>query len=161
MRYLHVKEVSEASHFLAQVENETQNLSFVLETFSCKTTKKQKKEFISDNIVNYYLVSTLNLSYNDYKFINTDFKFYSVDECKKETLGFFNVINQKIANNAVDLIFRVIDKTINLKSGQCYAFESREGPFENSAWFFCYLFYGKKKKRIVLFTGKMQNNLYQ
>ncbi|KAM0678457.1 hypothetical protein BDAP_000856 [Binucleata daphniae] len=160
MRYLYIKEISEASHFLSQLENETPNLSFVLETFSCKSTKKQKKEIIMDDKINSYLIATLNLSYNDYKFINANFKFYSVDECKKETLGFFNVINHKIASDANDLIFKVIDKTLNLKAGECYFFENREGPFENAVRFFCYLFYGKKKKRIVLFAGKMQNDLY-
>ncbi|KAM0673203.1 RNA polymerase III-inhibiting protein maf1 [Gurleya vavrai] len=158
MRYLQIKQISEASHILSQLEDENPNFSFILDTYSCKTTKKQKKEYdeTKETLIS-HLLSTLNLSFVDYKFSNDEFNFKSLNECKKEALDFFNILSNDIGKSIVDSVFAVINSTVDLKRSEIFCYEKREGPFEKSVWFFCFLFYGKKEKRIILFVGMLNN----
>ncbi|KAM0684802.1 RNA polymerase III-inhibiting protein maf1, partial [Conglomerata obtusa] len=110
-----------------------------------------------NDVLTSHLISTLNLSFSDYNFVNANFNYISLGDCKKEALDFFNVVNSEIGGSIVESLFIVIQNTVDIKNCDVFCYENREGPFEDCVWFFCFLFYGKKEKRIVLFVGMLKN----
>lgn len=157
MRYLYLKQITETNQILSQIEEEVL-IKFLLDPYSCKSSKKEKK---SHPILNTFslLSSVLELSFPDYNFKDEDksdnFKSIKMDDCKKEITSTFHSISKEI----IDSVFNVIDKSIDVKNSEIYAYDSRSGPFEDFGWFFCYFFYNKKKKRIILFCGMLDNKV--
>lgn len=163
MRYLQLSHMSTASTLLNQLESDNPNLSFILEPYSCKSTKKQKKKNVTNNFHTQNLINTLDLSFIDYTFniqhSTKAFQKTETNECKKLITNFFTFMQIMRACDVVDSLFSVIDKTVDIKNVEIYSYDKRQGPFEESVWFFCFLFYNKKSRRIVLFSGMLNNKV--
>lgn len=161
MRYLEIKQISEVSQILTQMEEENPEMTFILEPYSCKASKKEKKKN-DNNSSKANLAHTLNLTFTDYSFSDDkldEFCDISNANCKKEVLDFFEMSKIDSATEAVNGIFAVIDRAIDLKKSEIYSYDQRDGPFEECRWFFCFLFYNKKMKRILLFAGMLNKNM--
>lgn len=155
MRFLQLKQIDQASQILTQFENEKPGLSFILEPYSCKTSKKQRKQYDCSNKENYIINNTLDLSFGDYTFESSKTNYMMVEKtrAKKIINEFMTITNIEMADENTDILINIIDKAVEAKCTQIYSYEMRDGPFEECALFFCLIFYSKKKKRVILFSG--------
>lgn len=160
MKYLEVHQISKVIRFLEKFEETNQKLSFELETHKCKFTRKQKNLLNCKSVLTYFQ-SSLNLLFPEYDFSSLELDNFSeccLDMFKNDL--YFRVGNIVINSSEnelfVDSICRILDSTIDFGKSVLYKFEKRFGPFECCSWFFCYLFYNRKRKRILIFSAKMR-----
>lgn len=159
MKYLQMPQILQANQILKHFEEANTRVSFQLETYKCKFTRKEKQLFDYKDVVT-YLRNSLRLSFPDHETSNlrkTDFQMSSLDAFREDAsfrigsiLDIFSEIDVFIAS-----LCDVFDLAIDLDKCVVYSLDKRWGPFEGCAWFFCYLFYNKKKKRILLFATQM------
>lgn len=158
MRFLQLKQIEEASQILTQLENEKPGLAFILEPYSCKSSKKQKKRYTAKSKDD-YIINTLDLSFADYSFERNkpeDFRKIELMNSKVLVNEFMTVTNIGVSDGTTDLLFDIIDKAIDIKNTEISCYDLRDGPFEDCALFFCQIFYNKKKKRVILFSGMIE-----
>ncbi|EJW03875.1 hypothetical protein EDEG_01828 [Edhazardia aedis USNM 41457] len=108
--------------------------------FTHKQDNGSNKQFSSDNV---------ELDYNLEKY----FRIVSFKDVKCAILNFLVVMKIPDSSNLTNGILRVINNAIRIHRSQIYEFTLKTGPFENTSTFFCYLFYNKVLRRIVIFSS--------
>lgn len=160
MKYLEVPQILKTSQILKNFEETNTKVSFQLETYKCKFTRKEKQLFDYKDMLT-YLKNSLGLSFPNYDFSKLsreDFRKTSISTFKEDVsfrignvLGIFSEVDI-----FVNSLCKVFDLAIDLERSEIYMLGRRWGPFEGCAWFFCYLFYNKRRKRVLLFAAQLK-----
>ncbi|KAF7683795.1 hypothetical protein TCON_0993 [Astathelohania contejeani] len=151
MRYLQLSPILETNTLLQSIEEKDNGFFTLLEVYSCKYTKKQKKETPNYKSTLSFLTNTLDLCFSEYKFSNLEMKHFQVVDEKEVKLEISTSLvgrymdGYEVGGFIMDVIIRVVGKDSII-----YRFNERCGPFENCLWFHCYLFYSKKRKRVLI-----------
>jgi len=118
----------------------------------------------------FHLVSTLNAAfYPDYDFTNaksdeftleTDFN--RVKHCINE--GLKDSVGCKYSRLSQEL-WALVDQDINLDKCSIFSYspDLQSSPFgsdDGSIWSYCYFFYNRQKKKVLLFTGQLESNSF-
>ncbi|WUR02774.1 repressor of RNA polymerase III transcription MAF1-like protein [Vairimorpha necatrix] len=133
MKYLQISQILKTNEIFKSIQEKHPSFTIDLEVFSCKSSKNDKifntlpKPFR-------YLVQTLALAYPDYDFEN------------ENALSFTLMPYQDVVNELI----LIIDKTVRLDKCEIFSYKNRSGPFENCKWYFCFFFYCKNEKRILM-----------
>ncbi|EQB60281.1 repressor of rna polymerase iii transcription maf1-like protein [Vairimorpha apis BRL 01] len=158
MKYLQMLQILKTNKILQSIEDKHPSLTIDFEVFSCKSSKKQKL-YLKYNKPLRYLLETLQLAFPDYNFTKeteSDFLKVSYQEIANELIYAFIVFhkNKEDVVKFVEFLGVIIDKTVHLDDCQIYKYINRNGPFEKCVWFFSFLFYSKKDKRVLMLNFK-------
>lgn len=159
MKYLEKESTGDSIGSILEVEKSTPGLTILLETYSLKMTKKEKKITRTGKYksISSMVTAGLNLLFSDYDIsINfRDLKVVTQEEFKIDltnqlfTLGITkNFIEMK---NWVENILEVIKECAG-EDLTIIKVSVKKGPFERCHWSFCVAAHGKVLKRVVLFV---------
>lgn len=155
MRFLEMSLICEANAIL----NDLDGLNLYMEAYSCKYTKKQKKRQKFRNMHS-HLSNTLELANlsNERKIRREEFTRKHFSDIKNEI--FLVLMRYKIidAEKILKMITICIQSTIGLNDTLIFSFVNRYQPLTDNSSNFCFLFYNKKKKRVVLLTVSYEMN---
>ena len=169
MKYLQTPQLLQTTQLLKNIEESAEKLSFTLEMYKAVFNKKEKKLFINNftNFEGILLRKSLESTFQDYDFEflkSSDFVNSSLKNTKEE----INFRLGSVLNNIVgfdkqkesfftDSLFKVFNNLINVERCKIFSVDLKFGPFGRADWFFCFLFYNKKMKRILIFSAKVEN----
>jgi hypothetical protein len=156
MRYLELSYISKTNSLFEKLRDINPLLNIEIEAYSCKSSKKQRSERQIEKPLR-YLLSCLQLCFPDYDFYNESwdsFRKKSIEEVQSEIIYSITTTyrNSDDVKEFVDFLTMVLDRSITLKGCDIYSYESRIGPFEGYSWHFCFLFFNKKRKRVVVLS---------
>lgn len=155
MKYLEISHISKTNNLFKKFRELNPLLNIELEAFSCKSNKKEKgmEKHIEKPLR--YLLSSLQLCFPDYDFKSgswSDFTRCSMDDVKTALIysistGYKNIDDIK---EFVDFLTIILNKSVGLDTASIYSYEGRMGAFEDCTWYFCFLFFSKQRKRVVV-----------
>ena len=172
MKYLEFPALENLNSLLSCIDNGESRLFGKIEAYSCKNTHSDKlleKQILSPTSLDlkamfpnqfsrkslFYLLATLNASYQDNDFANVkEDSFLQVD--LKSSVNEINLIfsNYQELKEIIDVsLWNTIDIIISLNESLIFKFfptDDLDG--ENNLWSFYLFFYNKKMKRVLFFT---------
>lgn len=151
MKYLELTLLSEVNAMFNQLNNKNFNIN--LEAYSCKYTKKQRKQQNYKNVTA-HLINTLELANltDRRKLEKDDFKLKQFSEFKNDIFLIFT--RNKYLNSVVmtKIMCLCIYSVIGVDKTLIFSLDKRSALLSDNRHFLCYFFYNKKRKRILLMT---------
>jgi hypothetical protein len=156
MRYLELNYISKTNNLFKKLKEINPLLNIEVEAYSCKASKKQKNEARTEKPLR-YLTSCLQLCFPDYDFCEESWESFrkkSVEDVQNEITYSITTTykNSDDVREFVDFLTLVLDRSITLKGCDIYSYEARTGPFEEYSWYFCFLLFNKKRRRVIILT---------
>ncbi|KAH9385924.1 uncharacterized protein NEMAJ01_0820 [Nematocida major] len=159
MKYLEEESTANAVGEILEVKESTPGLNIMLETYSLKMTKKERKCSRSGKYrsMSSMISAALNLLFSDYEIRVTfrELKIISEEECKADltnklfTTGMTK--NYQEMSDWIESVLAVIKKCAG-DDISIIRVNIRSGPFEKYNWNECIAAHGRALKRVVLFT---------
>lgn len=165
MKYLEAESTTNMIGDILEIEKSTEGLNILLETYSLKMTRKERKNTRSGkyksicSMVN----AALNLLFFGYeiKVSSNEIGIIPEEECRGElTNKLFTVgitKNYQEMTRWVDRVFSVLRKCAG-DDAKYIRVSNSSGPFEKCHWSECIVVYGKELKRVVLFVVLYTNH---
>lgn len=162
MRYLELNCISKTNKLFQKLQDLNPLLSIEMEAYSCKSSRKQRNERLIPKPLR-FLLSALELCFPDYDFHNESWESFrrrSMSEVRNEITYSITTThkNSEDVKEFVDFLTIILEKSINLDGCDIYAYESRLGPFQDCSWHFSFLFFNKKRKRVVILNAFWNKN---
>lgn len=157
MRYLELKCISKTNKLFQKLQDLNPRLNIEVEAYSCKSSKKQRVEKGVEKPLR-YLLSALELRFSDYDFYGESWRSFrrkTVTEVMNEMTYSINTAhkNNEDVREFVSFLEIILHKTINLGECEIFSYENRMGPFESCVWYFSFLFFNKRQKRVVMLNA--------
>lgn len=167
MKYLEAESTIDSIGDILEIEKSIEGLNILLETYSLKMTRSERKTTRSGKYKNLssMVTAALNLLFFGYE-IKVSFhevKVVPEEECKADltnklfTIGITK--SYKEMSSWIDSVFSVIRKCAGSDAKYIRVLIS-SGPFEKCHWSECIVAYGKDLKRVVLFVVLYSNNMH-
>lgn len=151
MRLIQAPQLQKTNFLLEQFDPE---VSFTIDAYKCKFTKKQKRQFKETGIYS-YIALALKISFPDYKFDDlalADIQKTDIPEVKNAlSFRISNLLNN-YGTGIESALLKVFDSVIDFSNSSVYFVDKRLEVFYASVWFNCFIFYNKKRKRLLLFV---------
>ncbi|KAK6089521.1 hypothetical protein P3W45_001520 [Vairimorpha bombi] len=154
MKYLEISQILKTNKIIKKIEETHSSLAIDLEVFSCKSSKKQKMYKNHPKPIR-YLLETMQLTFPDYSFVEEDlgnFIRLTYQDVVNEIMYTFMIFykSKDEVSEFVEFLGIIIDKTVHLDGCEIFAYKNRKGPFEKFSWYFCFFFYSKDEKRVLM-----------
>ncbi|KAI5190836.1 hypothetical protein NEMIN01_1238 [Nematocida minor] len=159
MKYLEAESTTDIIGDILEIKESIAGLSILLETYSLKMTRKERKKSRSGKYksMSSMVTDALNLLFFGYEIKVTfrDIKIVSEEECRSDltnklfTIGITK--NYQEMSGWVDSVFGVIRKCAG-EDAKIIRVCIKTGPFEKCHWSECIVAYGKELKRVSLFV---------
>lgn len=162
MRYLELSCISKTNKLLQKLQDLNPLLNIEVEAYSCKSSKKQRVERFVEKPLR-YLLSALELRFPDYDFYGESWKSFqkkSMGEVLNEVTYSINTAhkNNEDVKEFVGFLEVILHKSIDLSECMIFSYENRMGPFEDCFWYFSFLFFNKRQKRVVMLNAFMNRS---
>lgn len=157
MRYLELNCISKTNKLFQKLQDLNPLLNIEMEAYSCKTSRKEKSEKLIEKPLR-YLLSALGLCFPDYDFYSeswASFRRKTLDEVKNEIAYSITIThkNNEDVREFIDFLAIILEKSIHPSGCEIFSYENRVGPFEGCSWHFSFLFFNKKRKRVVILNA--------
>ncbi|AFM98704.1 Maf1 regulator [Encephalitozoon hellem] len=162
MRYLELSCISKTNKLFQKLQDLNPLLNIEMEAYSCKSSRKQRMEMHVEKPLR-YLVSALELRFPDYDFSGESWRSFSrksMGEVVNEVAYSISTVhkNNSDVKEFVGFLEVILHKSVDLSECMIFSYENRMGPFEDCFWYFSFLFFNKRQKRVVMLNAFMNRN---
>ncbi|CAD25715.1 hypothetical protein [Encephalitozoon cuniculi GB-M1] len=161
MRYLELGCISKTNKLFQKLQDLNPLLNIEIEAYSCKSSRRQRGRFVEKPLG--YLLSALELRFPDYDFCGESwgsFRRKTLAEVLNEMTYSISTThkNSDDVKEFVGFLEVILHRSVSLGGCEIFSYENRMGPFEDCLWYFSFLFFNKKQRRVVMLNAFMSRS---
>ncbi|UTX46562.1 Maf1 regulator protein [Encephalitozoon intestinalis] len=162
MRYLEMSCISKTNKLFQKLQDINPQLNIEVEAYSCKSSRKQRGQRDVEKPLQ-YLQSALGLRFPDYDFHGESWRSFerkTLEEVLREVAYSISTThkNSEDVKEFVGFLEMILDRSIDTGSCLIFSYKNRMGPFEDCFWYFSFLLFSKRQKRVVMLNAFMSRS---